>query len=112
MRKIIAYISNKNLISDRSTVTIAILANDKHFAREFLQIDVLQTHTLRPLLTIFRKRNKRSWQKDPIVSKNITGIAQNKKKRGGGKKHFTKEIQQEKKKSVILCQTKIKVTVN
>lgn len=44
MRKIIAYISNKNLISDRSTVTIAILANDKHFAREFLQIDVLQTH--------------------------------------------------------------------
>lgn len=43
MRKIIAYISNKNLISDRSTV-IAILANDKHFAREFLQIDVLQTH--------------------------------------------------------------------
>lgn len=93
MRKIIAYISNKNLISDRSTVTIAILANDKHFAREFLQIDVLQTHPYVHSSQYFENETN-----DPIVSKNITGIAQNKKKRGGGKKHFTKEIQQEKKK--------------
>lgn len=98
MRKIIAYISNKNLISDRSTVTIAILANDKHFAREFLQIDVLQTHPYVHSSQYFENETNGPGQKDPIVSKNITGIAQNKKKREGGKKHFTEEIQQEKKK--------------